>query len=199
MYLESLLVVLSIVSPPFPIFLCFNCIVPQYFCDVKSFSQVFWEILLTSKNIYVILWVKDVIILKSIGESLKSARGDSGKSVKEVLTFLENAGFKTSQNTIYNWENGVSQPAPEVLLHLCTFYKVENILSYFGYEQTKKSPTPSNDDAEDELIHLFYEFLVKSGCIKNGDELTLLQAEMVAAMIRVIKAAFSVEEQHFIG
>ena len=84
--------------------------------------------------------------------------------------------------------------AKALLVSLDTLWETD-----FAPEITKKSPTPSNDDAEDKIIQLFYEFLVKSGCIKNGDDLTLLQAETVAAMIRVIRAAFSVEEQHFIG
>lgn len=79
-----------------------------------------------------------------IGDVLKRERNNSGISVKEISDILTNKGYRAGENTIYSWENNNSQPTPDILLLLCGLYGITDVLSTFGYTETKKA-VPSGE------------------------------------------------------
>ena len=77
---------------------------------------------------------------KTIGERLKDARISAGLSVQDVSARMIESGFeKASAKTIYSWESGNSKPATDYFLELCAIYKLNDILTAFGYKKTPKS------------------------------------------------------------
>ena len=84
----------------------------------------------------------------SIGEILKKCRLDSGHSVKQISDILISKGFKASEKTIYSWENGNSQPAPDAFLLMCKLYNVTDILKTFGYADTSAVDISLPEDRE---------------------------------------------------
>lgn len=78
-----------------------------------------------------------------IGEKLREARIAAGLKVQDVSAAMKNAGYsKASVKTVYSWESGNSQPAPDYFLKLCDLYGIADVLSTFGY---KKEPAINND------------------------------------------------------
>lgn len=67
------------------------------------------------------------------GSKLKQARIKAGVSVQDISDILEAKGIRAKKNTIYSWENGNSQPAPDALLTMCEKYHITDPLDYFGY------------------------------------------------------------------
>ncbi|MBC8546082.1 helix-turn-helix transcriptional regulator [Clostridiaceae bacterium NSJ-31] len=80
-----------------------------------------------------------------IGETLKQARIKAGLKVQDVSELMKSSGYeKASVKTVYSWESGNSQPAPDYFLKLCDLYGITDILSAFGYR--KEEPTVDTDD-----------------------------------------------------
>lgn len=69
-----------------------------------------------------------------IAEILKSSRKKMGYSVEQVALFLTDTKEPISPKTIYGWENGASQPNADILMALCKFYEIDDILGTFGYQ-----------------------------------------------------------------
>ena len=82
-------------------------------------------------------------MIKNIGDTLKETRKTAGKSVKEVSMMLRSKGFRAGENTVYSWENNNSQPSPDILLILCDYYGIKDILSEFGISEAQKTPSTS--------------------------------------------------------
>lgn len=78
--------------------------------------------------------MKPVVSLK-----LKKLRGDLGYSTEYVSQQLNQIGFNISPNTLYNYENGVSQPKADMFLSLCKIYNIDNFDIFFDEEPAKKS------------------------------------------------------------
>lgn len=71
-----------------------------------------------------------------IAETLKSSRKKMGYSVDQVALFLTNTKEPISPKTIYGWENGTSEPKADILMALCQYYEIDDILGTFGYQDT---------------------------------------------------------------
>lgn len=89
---------------------------------------------------------------KLFGKKLREIRIGSGKTIPEVSSFLISKGRKASEKTIYGWERGHSQPAPDVLLDMCEFYGVKDVLEAFGYKKMEPADVPADELSENELI-----------------------------------------------
>ena len=70
---------------------------------------------------------------ESFGSILKRERIRANISVKEISEKLILKGFKAGISAIYNWENDISQPSPDILLNICREYGIADILDTFGY------------------------------------------------------------------
>ncbi|GEM_PF-5395115 len=91
----------------------------------------------------------------NMGETLKKYRNDCGISVKEIVSILSQHGYKVSDSTIYNWENNHSQPTPGAFLVMCTAYKIENILTAFGYNGYNDDGSIRLNMVEEDLIEKY--------------------------------------------
>lgn len=99
---------------------------------------------------------------KKIGSILKECRIKAGISVEQISSILIQKGYKASPKTIYSWENGGSNPTPDALLEMCDVYKVENILSTFGYNGYRDDGSLQLNLQETEMIEK-YRFLNPDG------------------------------------
>ena len=82
-----------------------------------------------------------------IAKVLKEYRKKRNYSVEDVALFLEEHSIHAATKTIYGWESGQSQPSADVLLTLCEMYKIENILSTFGYSDKEDFQLSSQERA----------------------------------------------------
>lgn len=72
----------------------------------------------------------------NISKVLKTYRKLNHYSVNDLVVKLENNNLPVAPKTIYGWESGQTQPDADTLLVLCKIYKIDNILTTFGYEPT---------------------------------------------------------------
>lgn len=86
---------------------------------------------------------------RSIGETLKKYRLETGNSVREISNLLISKGFKASEKTIYSWESGNSHPNPEALLIMCKTYGITDVLNAFGYSTEKECDENAEDFSVD--------------------------------------------------
>lgn len=75
----------------------------------------------------------------TIASKLKKLRSDLGYSTEYVSLQLKKLGFNISPNTLYNYENGVSQPKADMFLSLCKIYNIDNFNVFFDEEPAKKN------------------------------------------------------------
>lgn len=80
-----------------------------------------------------------------IGEELMKMRIGSGHSVKQVMEYLHERGIKVATKTIYGWEVNTSQPDAHILMELCCFFGVDDVLATFGY----RMPEDTNRELSD--------------------------------------------------
>jgi len=74
----------------------------------------------------------------NIAKMLKYYRKCNRLSVAEVSEKLEEISpIPVAKKTIYGWESGQTQPDADMLLRLCKIYKIDDILSAFGYVSEK--------------------------------------------------------------
>ena len=123
----------------------------------------------------------------NIGNHLRKARTESGRSVKDVTSFLKTNGVDISEKTVYGWENGHSQPSPDCLLLLCRYYGIEDVLGYFGYKESSLDGGPTS---EEKLANMLYESLQSSGYLKPGEYLTPKQFECLDGLSAMLSAFF---------
>lgn len=91
-----------------------------------------------------------------IAKKLKEYRKLNHYSVDDVAEYLHHKNIDIATKTIYGWESGQTQPNADNLMHLCRFYKIQDILSTFGYE-TKKDNLPALSNQEYQLIRAYRE------------------------------------------
>lgn len=68
---------------------------------------------------------------KKVANKLKELRNESNYSTEYVSKKLKEMGFSISPNTLYNYENGISQPKADMFLHLCRIYNVNSFDIFF--------------------------------------------------------------------
>lgn len=91
---------------------------------------------------------------KEFSSKLKAVRISANKSVAEVSAYLTSLGRKASEKTIYSWEAGRSQPGPDVLLDLCEYYGVVDVLNAFGYKKEEPVGMTADELSENERIFM---------------------------------------------
>lgn len=72
----------------------------------------------------------------NISKVLKTYRKLNHYSVNDLVLKLEDNNLPVAPKTVYGWESGQTQPDADTLLVLCKIYKIDNILTTFGYEQS---------------------------------------------------------------
>lgn len=77
-----------------------------------------------------------------IAEKLKQYRKINNFSVEDVAEYLRTKNVDIATKTIYGWESGQTQPSADNLMHLCRLYKIQDILSTFGYQSTPDRLAP---------------------------------------------------------
>lgn len=77
----------------------------------------------------------------NIARVLKYCRTLNNLSISDITTFLSKHDYVVSKKTVYAWENGSTQPRADILMLLCEYYKIDDVLTTFGYR-----------DAEDSLL-----------------------------------------------
>lgn len=129
------------------------------------------------------------------GKKLREMRINAGKTVQEVSEYLKSVGHKAATQTIYGWERGHSQPTIDAFLEMCKFYGITDIFSHFGEPPTEAKNSPSAaeavpGEAVSNMFDRLNDLLVSMGLIKDGDDLTTQQAEVLLAICRIINATF---------
>lgn len=89
------------------------------------------------------MWVEKIIRQK-LAEKLKYYRERANLTIYDVGNMIQKSG-----KTVSAWENGRGQPDADMLIKLCSIYKIDNISELFGEEinysniypiKTKKIP-----------------------------------------------------------
>lgn len=75
----------------------------------------------------------------NIARSLKYYRNVNHKSIDDIITFLGKHNYDVSKKTIYAWENGSNQPRADILMLLCEYYQIDDVLTAFGYRDAETS------------------------------------------------------------
>lgn len=73
--------------------------------------------------------------------TLKAARVNAGYTQREAAKEL-----KISTKTLWQWENGLSQPKPEKIDPICALYNVKYDMLIFLSKNNAKSVIGENDD-----------------------------------------------------
>lgn len=71
----------------------------------------------------------------NIARSLRYYRNLNHRSIGDIMNFLGKYNYDVSEKTIYAWENGSNQPRADILMLLCEYYKIDDVLSAFGYRE----------------------------------------------------------------
>ena len=84
----------------------------------------------------------------NIARSLRYYRNVNHKSIDDIIAFLREHDYDVSEKTIYAWENGSNQPRADILMLLCEYYQIDDVLTAFGYRDAETSflqdPTQRN-------------------------------------------------------
>lgn len=84
-----------------------------------------------------------------IGVKLKNLRIKSGKSQREVYEH-----FKIPQSTFSSWERGISEPSIQMVVRLCDYYGVDDILTELGF-RTPEQEVGELTKAEERLVNSY--------------------------------------------
>ena len=66
---------------------------------------------------------------KNIGKTLKELRLNANLSQKQAYEYIG-----VAQSTFSSWETGKAEPPTDILLKLCKLYRVDDVLTAFGYD-----------------------------------------------------------------
>ena len=75
----------------------------------------------------------------NIARSLRYYRNVNHKSIDDIIAFLREHDYDVSEKTIYAWENGSNQPRADILMLLCEYYQIDDVLTAFGYRDAETS------------------------------------------------------------
>lgn len=115
-------------------------------------------------------------------------RERSGKSREEVAELLGK-----SVKTIGHWETGYAQPDANTLFLLCTIYDADLNKSFGFASPQKESPDTGKSAPEEQISKIFdslNQMLVSEGFIRDGDDLTEKQADILIGVCKIIEATF---------
>lgn len=117
-----------------------------------------------------------------IGSILKQARKNKGLLVKEVIHRLSEKGFKVSEKTLYGWENNYSQPSIEIFLALSEIYGIE--------KTSPDTEPPVSEEEKKEMAVKLYQWLIDTGKVKPGEDLTPQQLTGLLGILDILDALF---------
>ena len=60
-----------------------------------------------------------------------------------------------ANKTIYGWESGQTQPDADILLYLCKFYRITDVLGTFGNSKKKINETSTYSLKERDLVDAY--------------------------------------------
>lgn len=87
---------------------------------------------------------------KSFATTIKELRIKAGFSQKQVCEH-----FKVPQSTFSSWETGKAEPSADMMLKLCKYYNVPDVLSAFGFDGYNEDGSIVLDLNEIELIEKY--------------------------------------------
>lgn len=87
---------------------------------------------------------------KEIGKTLKELREKANFTQKQAYEYIG-----VAQSTFSSWETGKAEPPTETLLKLCQLYKVDDILSAFGYDGYNEDGSLSLNMYEIDIIEKY--------------------------------------------
>lgn len=87
---------------------------------------------------------------KEIGKTLKELREKANLTQKQAYEYIG-----VAQSTFSSWETGKAEPPTETLLKLCQLYKVDDILSAFGYDGYNEDGSLSLNMYEVDMIEKY--------------------------------------------
>ena len=90
-----------------------------------------------------------------IAKMLKYYRKANNLSVDDIAAYLDECGISVANKTIYGWESGQTQPDADILLYLCKYYRITDILGTFGYSKKKKPETITYSLKERDLVDAY--------------------------------------------
>lgn len=129
------------------------------------------------------MWTKE-----EIGQVIKESRLSAGLTQKQVAEFLNRP-----QQTIASWETGKSQPDANTLFVLFQILG-RSLDEAFGFsDNPKNSPGTAEAAPGEDISDMFdklNDLLVSTGLIKDGNDLTAQQADILLAVCRIINATF---------
>lgn len=126
------------------------------------------------------------VIKVRFGDRVRQRREQLKISRKELA---DKVGVTAS--AIGNYENGVSSPKEEVLLALFDALGVD---ANFLFQDSIKKASVSLDTEADEINDIaygIYKALLDNGFIKDGQELSLAQSELLDGLSSIIAAFFN--------
>lgn len=71
--------------------------------------------------------MEQLVSKKDVANLLKDARARCKLSIEEVAAALKSYGYEIVPKSLYNYENGTSQPPVSMFLVLCRIYGIEDI------------------------------------------------------------------------
>lgn len=120
---------------------------------------------------------------------IKEARIKAGLSQKELAQIIG-----VAPSTFNGYESGNHDPKSEILIKIAMACNVTvDFLLGYNVAEVKKSPSTAEAAPEEDVLNMFdklNDFLVSEGLIKDGDDLTDRQAEVLLAICKIINATF---------
>jgi len=120
------------------------------------------------------------------GDRVRQSREQLNMSRKELA-----AKVGITASAVGNYENGISSPKEEVLLALFDALGVD---ANFLFQDSIKKASVSNDTEADEINDIaygIYKALLDNGFIKEGQELSTAQSDLLDGLSVIISAFFN--------
>lgn len=129
----------------------------------------------------------------SFGVRLKALRKSRGLTQKELAIKIN-----AKHTAISNWENGQNYPDVDTIELICGALDISpNQLLL----DAKKSPISAEAETgeSERVFELFFKFLIEAGYIREGDNLSAMQAKGAAAAIKVVEIFFDPAQGHSVS
>lgn len=121
---------------------------------------------------------------------IREAREKAGYSQKELAQIIG-----VAQNTFHGYESGKHDPKSDLLIKIAQAcdVTVDFLLGCDVADETKNPPSTAEAAPGEDVSNIFdqlNDMLVSIGLIKDGEDLTAQQAEVLIAICRIINATF---------
>ena len=132
---------------------------------------------------------------ETIAKVLKDKRKAAQLTVEKVTEQLKQQfQIEISSKSIYSYESGHRQPDADTLMALCDIYGISDVMGTFRdteSEQKEESLAQQEDSAETRDIAVrLYRALIAGGWIKEGQDITEQQLEMLDGVSKILSALF---------